>query len=193
VERKTVPYFSTRDVAAIAICGSLWGVLNALFAPVFFRATGMPFLCDIIGFAVLILTAWWIRRPGAVTIVGLIATPLNLALGGGIQFLGFAVAAIFFDVVVSVIGYLRAFKTPAHTIASMMPISVASAGVAGGVIAAVFMAGVPLLAKWGGIAGWVGLHMIGGVIGGSIGTALVLALKERRIPIHGESPSQSSP
>jgi len=183
-------YLNTRDVAAIAICGALWGVLNALFAPIFFAATGMPFLCDTIGFALLILAAWWIRKPGAVTIVGLIATPINLALGGGIQFLGFAVAATFFDVVVSVIGYQRAFKSSTHTVASMMPISVASAGVAGATIAAIFMAGVPLLAKWGGIAGWAGLHMIGAVIGGAIGTTLVLALKKRRISVHGETPSQ---
>jgi len=183
-------YLNTRDVAAIAICGALWGVLNALFAPIFFAATGMPFLCDTIGFALLILAAWWIRKPGAVTIVGLIATPINLALGGGIQFLGFAVAATFFDVVVSVIGYQRAFKSSTHTVASMMPISVASAGVAGATIAAIFMAGVPLLAKWGGIAGWAGLHMIGAVIGGAIGTTLVLALKKRRISVHGETPRQ---
>ena len=183
-------YLNTRDVAAIAICGALWGVLNALFAPIFFAATGMPFLCDTIGFALLILAAWWIRKPGAVTIVGLIATPINLALGGGIQFLGFAVAATFFDVVISVIGYQRAFKSSTHTVASMMPVSVASAGVAGATIAAIFMAGVPLLAKWGGIAGWAGLHMIGAVIGGAIGTTLVLALKKRRISVHGETPSQ---
>jgi len=184
-----VPYFNTRDVAAMAICGALWGVLNAMFGPIFFRATGMPFLCDIIGFAILILGAWWIRKLGAVTIVGLIATPINLALGGGIQFLGFAIASIFFDLVVSVIGYQRSFKTPAYTITSMMPVSIASAGVAGATIAAVFMTGVPVLAKWGGIAGWAGLHMIGGVIGGAIGTTLVLALKKRRVAIHGESPN----
>jgi len=51
-------YFKTVDVAAIAICGALWGVLNVLFAPTFFKATGMPFLCDLIGFAMLILGAW---------------------------------------------------------------------------------------------------------------------------------------
>jgi hypothetical protein len=183
-------YFHTRDVAAIAICGALWGVLNVLFAPNFFRATGMPFLCDLIGFAVLILGAWWIRKLGAVTIVGLIATAINIALGGGVQFLGFTVAAVFFDLVVAGIGYQRAFKKPAHTTASMMLVAVASAAVAGAIIGAVFMVGVPLLAKWGGIAGWAGLHMIGGVIGGFIGTTVVLALKKRRITVYSESPNQ---
>ncbi len=182
-------YFNTRDIAAMAISGSLWGVLNALFGPVFFSATGMPFLCDIIGFAILILAAWWIRKPGAVVIIGLIATPINLALGGGPQFLGFTVAAIFFDLLISIIRYRRAFKTPSYTTATMMPVSVASAGVAGAIIAAVFMVGVPLLAKWGGILGWAGLHMIGGVIGGAIGVTLVLELMKRRVSVYSETAS----
>jgi hypothetical protein len=182
-------YFNTRDIAAIAICGALWGVLNVLFAPNFFRATGMPFLCDLIGFAVLILGAWWIRKLGALTIVGLIATIINLALNTGMQFLGFLAASVFFDVAVAVIGYGRAFKKPVYTTASMMLVAVASAAVAGAIIGAVFMVGVPLLAQWGGVAGWAGLHMIGGIIGGFIGTTLVLALKKRRINVYSESPN----
>jgi hypothetical protein len=180
-------HFSTRDVAAIAICGALWGVLNILFAPAFFRATGMPFLCDLIGFAVLILGVWWIRKPGALTVVGFIATAINFTLGGGLQFLGFTVAALFFDAVTAGIGYQRIFGKSTHTTASMMLIAVASAAVAGTIIGTVFMVGAPLLAQWGGVAGWAGLHMIGGAIGGSIGTTLVLALKKRSIVVYSES------
>lgn len=183
-------YFSTRDVAAIAMCGALWGVLNALFAPAFFKATGMPFLCDLIGFAVLILGAWWIRKPGAITIVGVIATLINLGLGTGVQFIGFLAASVFFDVVIAVVGYGRAFKKPAYTAVSMMIVAIASAAVAGVIIGTLFMVGSPLLAQWGGVAGWAGLHMIGGVIGGFIGTTLVLALKKRRINVYSESPNQ---
>jgi hypothetical protein len=180
-------YFNTRDVAAIAICGALWGVLNTLFAPSFFRATGMPFLCDLIGFAILILGTWWIRKLGALTIVGLIATVINFALGAGAQFLGFTVAAAFFDVVMAVAGYGRVMKKPANTVITMMAIAIASAAVAGAIIAGFFMVGAPLLARWGGVAGWAGLHMIGGIIGGIIGTTLVLALRKRKIVVYSES------
>lgn len=183
-------YFGTRDVAAIAICGALWGVLNTLFAPLFFKATGMPFLCDLIGFAVLILGSWWIRKLGALTIVGLVATAINFALSGGVHFLGFTVVAVFFDVVIAVIGYDRAFNKPANTVVTMMIVAIASAAFAGAIIGAVFMVGVPLLAQWGGVAGWAGLHMIGGVIGGIIGTTLVLALKKRNIAVYNESLNQ---
>jgi len=182
-------YFSTRDVAAIAICGALWGVLNVLFAPTFFRATGLPFLCDLIGFAILILGAWWIRKPGALTIVALIATLINLGLGTGIQILGFLAASVFFDVVMAIIGYGRAFKKPAYTAVTMMIIAIASAAVAGVIIGTLFMVGAPLLAQWGGVAGWAGLHMIGGVIGGIIGTTLVIALKKRSINVYSQSPN----
>jgi hypothetical protein len=189
MEEKSMMYFGTRDVAAIAICGALWGVLNVLFAPTFFRATGMPFLCDLIGFAILILGAWWIRKPAALTIVGLIATLINLGLGTGIQFLGFFAASVFFDVVLTVIGYGRAFKKPAYTAVSMMIVAIASAAVAGTVIGTLFMTG-GALTKWGGVAGWAGLHMSGGVIGGIIGTTLVSALKKRRITLYSESLNQ---
>src|SRR5512136_2536528 len=179
-------YFNTRDVAAIAMCGALWGVLNTLLAPSFFRMTGMPFLCDLIGFAVLIIGAWWIRKPGALSIVGFIATLINLGLGAGVQFLGFLAASVFFDVVITIIGYCRAFKEPAYIGVSMMLVSIASAAVAGTIIGAVFMANTTL-AKWGGVIGWAGLHMMGGVIGGLIGVLLVLAFKKRRIHVYSET------
>jgi len=146
----------------------------------------MPFLCDLIGFAVLILGAWWIRKPGALTIVGFIATIINLGLGTGMQFLGFLAASIFFDVIVASIGYRRAFNKPAFTVVSMMIVAVASAALAGAIIGAVFITNATLLARWGGVAGWAGLHMIGGVIGGIIGVTLVLALKKRKIAMYNE-------
>lgn len=185
-EIEILTYFNTRDVAAIAICGALWGVLNILFAPLFFRATGMPFLCDLIGFSVLILGAWWIRKFGALTLVGLIATILNFALGGGAQFLGFTVAAIFFDVITAIVGYARIFRKTTTTMI-MMIIAIFSAAIAGTIIGVFFMVGVPLLTQWGGVAGWAGLHMIGGIIGSFIGITLISALKKRRIIVYSEN------
>lgn len=181
-------YFSTRDIAAITICGALWGVLNILFAPLFFRATGMPFLCDLIGFAVLILGTWWIRKFGSLTIVGLIATIINFALGGGPQFLGFTAAAIFFDNLTVFIGYNRVFRKPVNTILAMMIIAISSAALAGTIIGTFFMVGSALLTQWGGIAGWAGLHMIGGIIGGIIGITMVSALKARKISVYSQNP-----
>jgi hypothetical protein len=179
-------YFNTRDVAAISICAALWGVLNTLFAPVFFRMFGLPFLCDLIGFSVLILAAWWIRKFGAVTIIGLIATAINFALGGGVHFIGFTAASVFFDFSTRLIGYNNSFKKSTFTILSMMAVSIASAALAGYLIGAFFMAG-PALINWGGVLGWAGLHTIGGVIGGAIGTSLIIALNSRKVLVNGQT------
>jgi hypothetical protein len=176
-------YFNTRNVAAIAICAALWGVLNSIFAPLFFSMTHLPFFCDLIGFSVLTLAAWWIRKFGAITIVGLLATVINFALvPGAVHFLGFTVASIFFDVTISLVGFNKPFSKKAYTVASMMPISIVSAALAGYIIGTFFMAG-PALAPVGGVLGWAGLHVIGGIVGGAIGTSLVTGLDARKVAV----------
>ena len=176
-------YFNTRNVAAIAICAALWGVLNSIFAPLFFSMTHLPFFCDLIGFSVLTLAAWWIRKFGAITIVGLLATVINFALvPGAVHFLGFTVASIFFDVTISLVGSNKPFSKKAYTVASMMPISIVSAALAGYIIGTFFMAG-PALAPVGGVLGWAGLHVIGGIVGGAIGTSLVTGLDARKVTV----------
>jgi hypothetical protein len=178
-------YFTTREIAAISICATLWGVLNTLFAPVFFRMFGLPFLCDLIGFSVLILAAWWIRKFGAITLIGLIATAINFGLGGGIHFIGFTIASVFFDFATGLIGN-RAFRKSSVTITMMMTLSIVAAALAGFLIAAFFMSG-PALANWGGVFGWSALHSIGGVIGGVIGSFLIIALDSRKVMVNGQN------
>ncbi len=173
-------YFNTRDVAAIAICSALWGVLNTILSPVFFRMFGLPFLCDLIGFSVLILSAWWIRKFGAITLIALIATAINFALGGGLQFLGFTAASIFFDFATRLIGYNYSSKKPVFLVVNMMLVSILSAAIAGYLIGVFFITG-PALAKAGGALGWASLHAVGGVIGGVIGTFLIFALNNRKV------------
>jgi riboflavin transporter FmnP len=174
-------YFNSREVAAVALLSALWGVLNSIFAPIFFSMTGLPLLCDLIGFTVLVLTVWWIRKPGAASAVGIIATVINFIFNpGGTHFLGFTAASIVFDLISYIIGYERSFKTQFATTASMLPVAIISAAVAGFIIGSFFMAG-PALAKWGGVLGWAGLHAVGGLIGGFIGIMLVVALASRGI------------
>jgi hypothetical protein len=177
-------YFNPRDVAAIAICAALWGVLNSIFAPLFFSIFHVPFFCDIIGFAVLILAAWWIRKFGAITIIGVIATLINIALvPNPYHFLGFTVASIFFDFAITIAGFDRAFGKRTHTAVSMMSISIASSAIAGYIIGTFFMAG-PAFAATGGVLGWAGLHAIGGIVGGAIGASLVTGLDARKIAVN---------
>jgi len=177
-----MPYFNSRDVAAIAICSALWGVLNSILSPMFFRMFQLPFLCDIIGFASLILVAWWTRKFGAATAVGLIATVINFMLmPTALHFFGFTVASLVFDVLTRLLGYRNCFEKALIGTISLVSISVLSAFVAGSIIGAFFME-APALARWGGILGWAGLHAVGGVIAGFIGAPLTTALTKRGIP-----------
>jgi len=62
--------------------------------------------------------------------------------------------------------------------------STASAAVAGFIIGVFFMA-APQLVKWGGVLGWVLLHMAGGVVGWVMGVSLVLSLEARGLRKQG--------
>jgi hypothetical protein len=174
-------YFNSRELAAIALCAALWGILASTFAPIVFRMTGLPIFCDMVGFAILILAAWWIRKLGAVAMVGVIATLINFIFNpAGVHFLGFMAASIVFDIVAYSIGFERVFKKSSFTTFSMLLLSILSAAVAGLIIGMFFMAPLALV-RWGGVLGWVGLHAVGGVIGGVVGTVLVTALAARGV------------
>ncbi len=91
-------YFSSYNIAAISISAALWGVLNSIFSPIFFQATGLPFLCDAIGFSVLAVAVWWTKKFGTAIVIGIVASGINFIINpGGIYFLGFIVASIVFE------------------------------------------------------------------------------------------------
>jgi len=176
-------YFTSKDIAAIALCAALWGVLNSVFSPIFFQMFGLPFLCDLIGFTVLTITVWWTRKLGAASIVGVIATVINFMFNpGATLFLGFTAASIVFDALSWLIRYYNAFRKGSYTLTSMTVISTLSAAVAGFIIGTFFMS-APALAKWGGVVGWAASHAVGGIIGGIIGAVTVTALTSRGIQI----------
>ncbi len=176
-------YFNSRELAAAALFSGLWGILNGLFSPIVFQMFGLPVLCDMIGFAALSLTFWWIRKFGAVTAVGVAATAINFLLNpGGVYFLGFTTAALSFDLLVNLIGRDRLFRSRLVASISLLTVSILSAAVAGLVIGAFSLnVNVQALLAWGGVLGWVGLHAAGGLVGGLIGVSLLEGLSARNI------------
>ncbi len=174
-------YFNTRELAASALFAGLWGILNGLFSPIVFQMFGLPVLCDMIGFAVLSLTFWWVRKFGAVTAVGAAATILNFVINPtGVYFLGFTTAAFSFDLIVNAIGRRRVFNSRAVTTFSLLAVSTLSAAVAGLVIGTFFM-NTQALPAWGGVIGWSLLHAGGGLVGGVIGVLVLGSLSARDI------------
>jgi hypothetical protein len=171
--------FNTRDLAFIAIAAALWAVLNATISPIFWQATKLPILCDMLGLSMFALTAWWVRKPGSVTMMGGVATLIYfMMIPGGTQFLGFTAAAVFFDVVASIVGYSRCCGEGKVGAACLLGLSVASAFVAGFIIANVFMAAA-YLAGYGGAIMFALIHAAGGAIGGALGIVLIQGLKRR--------------
>lgn len=70
-------YFNSKEIAAIAIYASLWAILNWAVTPIFWDLTHLPILCDMVGVSLLVLTVWWVRKLGAASMMGAIATILN--------------------------------------------------------------------------------------------------------------------
>ncbi|MCX6649066.1 MAG: hypothetical protein NTV61_06725 [Candidatus Bathyarchaeota archaeon] len=170
---------TTRDLAFVSMAAALWAVLNVTIVPVFWQATKLPILCDLIGVSLFAVTAWWTRRPGAVALMGGVATLLNfLMMPGATQFLGFTAAAIAFDAAATVIGYDRCCAKGKMGVVWIMSLSLASAFVAGLIIGSLFMVSATL-AGYGGVIMFALLHAAGGGIGGAIGIALIHGLRSR--------------
>ncbi len=169
--------WGVRQIAYIAISAALWSILNALISPYFFAMTKLPFICDMLGVVALMLVSWKIRRFGAATTVGVIATILTLSLNPMmVQFIGFGAASIVFDLIARAIGYGNIFGKCKAALAAIP--SVAMAFTSGIIIAVVFMKfGTANLVLW-----WGALHAAGGAIGTVIGIVAIEALGRRIRP-----------
>lgn len=190
-EGDSLVYFQTRDLAGIVIFAALWGVLNITISPAFFQMFHLPFACDLIGFSALILASWWTRKLGTATFVGLIALIINMMVRpAALQFFGFFAASIVFDLLTFFSGYKRIFRKRLAGSITLFAVSVFSAAVAGLIIGLFFMP-PQVLTSWGGMAGWAGLHAVGGIIGGAVGVTLMNALTVRGLTPKVESPDKS--
>lgn len=173
-------YFTSKHIAAIAISAALYGVLSAYVAPIFWRATHLPFFCDTLGIFAFILVLWWVRKFGAVTMTGIIATIITLTLNPySTQFLGFTAAGIIFDVLTKLIGYRNSLEKSKLSVMSLLFASLVSTATAGIIIGYIFMDSNFLLTSFGGVAFFAVLHAAGGVIGAIIGISLIKTLSTR--------------
>ncbi len=170
--------YTSKDMAAIAVCSALWGVLNAWLSPIVWQLTRLPFLCDMLAFMALILVIWWTRKFGAASLVGLVVAGMTLIVTPtAFQMLGFVAATIVFDIVTRLLGYERLFKNLTWGGIVLVVISVLCAGFAGTIIGVSFMGfrTLPTILAFGG------LHAIGGLIGSIIGVIVVKALVARHV------------
>jgi len=174
--------FETRDLTAITLSAALWAVLNITITPIFWNLTHLPILCDMIGVSLLSLTLWWTKKPGAPTIMGLVATLLNFIMRpGALHFLGFTAACIVFDGLTYLLGYQNVLANNMKGWGLQLLSSIISTAVAGFIIGSFFMNPNFLASAFGGIVFFAGIHAIGGAIGGVLGIIFVKALNARNI------------
>lgn len=182
-------YLSTRDIAAIAVCAALWGTLNIMISPVFWTLTRLPFACDLIGFTCLAIAVRWTRRVGTATLVGVIATIINLLLRPSApHFIGFTAASVVYDGLMWLIGYRRLFAHPIGSFVSILAVSVVSGSVAGFIIGQLFMDPMVIVNIYGTPLLFAGLHAFGGVLGGFLGFLLIQAIQLRGVFPHISEP-----
>jgi hypothetical protein len=173
-------YFTSKQVAAIAINAALYGVLSAYIAPIFWNATHLPFLCDTLGMFAFILVLWWVRKFGAVTMTGIIATIITLMLNPySTQFFGFTASSVVFDSLTRLVGYKNSLEKPRLSIVSLLFASLVSAGTAGVIIGYIFMNPNFLITLFGGVSFFAVLHASGGIIGAILGIFLTKTLPTR--------------
>ncbi len=172
-------FLNTRDLAFVSMAAALWAVLNVTIGPIFWQATRLPVLCDLIGVSLFAITAWWTMKPGAVSLMGVAATLLNFVfLPSATQFLGFTVAAILFDAAAYALGYERCCRKGPWGVVLILGLSIASAFAAGLVIGYFFMAPVAL-GGYGGAIVFALIHAAGGAAGGVLGVVLMRGLRRR--------------
>lgn len=179
-----MPRLETRDIVAISLAASTWAILNVTITPIFWQATRLPILCDMVGASLLILTIWWTRRPLCASAMGLIATILNFMLRPiALHFLGFTAASFIFDISSRAIGYRTLLDRRLIGSALLVLVSVISTLIAGLIIGSFFMAPTQVFSAYGGITFFAALHGAGGLIGGIIGVIILNGLKARGVKI----------
>jgi len=173
-----MPYFTTRDLMAVTVCGALWAILNALVSPIFWQLTHMPFPCDLLGFISLTLVVWWTRKLGTATLTGVVVAALTLILNpAAFHIFAFMAASILFDVATKGVGYSNCLDRAVVSMVYIVFFSTLSAGLAGAIIGSIFMD----IRTLTGVLLFAGLHAVGGALGGAIGFIVIRALAARRI------------
>ncbi len=179
-----MPRLDTRDIVAISLVASTWAILNVTITPIFWQATRLPILCDMVGASLLILTIWWTKKPLCASAMGLIATVLNFILRPtALHFLGFTAASFIFDISSWAIGYRNLLDRRLIGSVLLVLISVISTLIAGLIIGSFFMAPTLVSSAYGGIAFFAFFHGLGGFIGGILGVIIINGLRARGIKI----------
>jgi len=156
-------YFSAIDIALISVFCALWTTLNLTLGPLGFAWFGLPIFCDFAVFLTLLLVTWITNKFGAASLVGIIGSIIILLIRASPHIIGFAISAIFFDILMSLNHHRLSAKIYNMTVAAI--VTAISAYFAGAVIG-VFFSNKPFnfkIVEWA-LTFWGSWHLIGGII-----------------------------
>lgn len=169
-------YFTTKDLAAIILFCPLYALLNLYFGPIGFALLQLPIFCDISVFLPLLLATWLTNKFGSTSLVGVIGSLIVLsARPGSTQMLGFAVAAILFDVFMTVNRHKISLNT--YSIVTTTIMTAVSAYLAGVIIGAIIMG----RSLYWALTFWGPWHLVGGIMGLAIAFPVIGALEKANV------------
>ncbi len=167
-------YFNAMDVALMGVFSALWAILTVTVGRFGFALFGLPVFCDFAAFFTLLLSTWIISKFGATSIVGIIGSVITFMLNSQSTVFGFTAAAIFFDMLMSVIQHR--IRINVFNLIFVVLVTLVSAYFAGVVIGLFFMA---RSAEWV-LTIWSGWHLVGGIISVVVAIPVVSVLEKAK-------------
>lgn len=150
-------YMTARDIALASVFCALYVVLNVTLAPLGMAWLGLPILCDVAVFSVLLMAVWATGKFGIASLIGVLGSTISLLRGNQAN-LGFAPAAVLFDLLLLPIRHKLRTK-PFNLALSAFAVAVSSY-FAGVVIALLFLS-KPF--DWA-MTFWGVWHLTGGIM-----------------------------
>jgi hypothetical protein len=163
------------DLALIGFFSALWVVLNLTVAPLGFQLLHLPVTHGVITFLVLLLVAWAVGKYGVVSLVGIIGSAIVLLFGGPVPVIGFAVASLLFDVILTLSHHKINSKLPTLAVAALATIICSYLA---GVINGIFILN---LNPFFTLSFWGGWNILGGIIGLAVAFPIIAALERANV------------
>jgi len=151
-------YFTTKDIALIAVFSALYATLNLTLGPISVTLLGIPIIHDFAAYFPLLLVTWATAKFGTATLVATTGSIITLILGAPAVMIAFAATAPLLDALM-LISHHKLNPTKRNIATTILATST-SAYTTGAIIGTIFLYKSPL---WT-LTFWSGTHLIGALI-----------------------------
>jgi hypothetical protein len=163
-------YFTTKDIALIAVFSGLYATLNLTLGPISVTLLGIPVIHDFAAYFPLLLVTWATAKFGTATLTATTGSIITLILGAPAVMISFAATAPLFDALM-LISHHRLNPTKRNVATTMIATSI-SAYTTGAIIGTIFLYRTPL---WT-LTFWSGTHLVGALVTVAITLPIITVL-----------------